>query len=162
TLVGVPLGAVAFVSLVIYCVWRLVRRLDRQRVRGIFEFYVAANEVLYDGERHWYGFELTEVIDSGEDILHTMTDPPILVRFAVGALYHRMGQHRHAIEELACVAETTHSEEDVTQPSPLLRRYVRALRQLERYPERSAGAIAAMRNLELARREKTAAMLVES
>jgi hypothetical protein len=162
TLVGVPVAGTIFLAIVVYFVWRGVQQADRREVARIFEFYVSANDVLYHGERGWYGFEIVETIDAGEDVLHSMPDPPILVHFALGALYHRAGQYHHALEELSYVAEEEMSEQEVTQPSLLLRRYVHALRQIERSPESAPQMLPAIRNLEHARREKAASLLADS
>ena len=162
TLVGVPVAGTIFLAIVVYFVWRGVQQADRRDVARIFEFYVSANDVLYDGERRWYGFEIVETIDSGEGVLHSMPDPPILVHFALGALYHRSGQYHHAVEELSYVAEEEVPEQEITQPSVLLRRYVTALRQIERSPDSGPQTLAAIRNLERARREGAATLLADS
>jgi hypothetical protein len=162
TLVGVPVAGTVFLAIVVYFVWRGVQQADRREVTRIFEFYVSANDVLCHGERGWYGFEIVETIDSAEDVLHSMPDPPILVHFALGALYHRAGQYHHAVEELSYVTEAEMPEQDVTQPSLLLRRYVSALRQIERSPESAPQTLAALRSLERSRREGAASLLADS
>src|SRR4030095_5566796 len=58
-----------------------------RKTKVIFGLYVAANEILIDGERSRYHFEIAEVLRSGERIVRSMPDAPPLSRFALGALY---------------------------------------------------------------------------
>ena len=83
---GIPLTVIFFFATVVYFVWRAVQRSERQDVKNIFDFYIAANELLRDDEKRWYGFELHHVIGEGERVLHLMSDPPPLVYFTLGAL----------------------------------------------------------------------------
>lgn len=144
-------------------VWLVVRRAQLREVERIFEFYVAADAILREEERRWYGFEIAEVIEHGEVLLDLMPDPPPLNNFALGALYHRLGNHAAAVEYLSRVADEDQSDE--TQhlaPSPQLRRYVMMLRRLEYHPATEPQTLAAVRNLERARQKNAARMLLES
>ena len=160
---GIPLTVVLFFATVVYFVWRAVQRSERQDVKNIFDFYIAANEILRDDEKRWYGFEVGHVIGEGERVLHMMPDPPPLVYFALGALYHRAGDHEAAAEHLAYVLEDEGGDEGRrTRPSQELRRYVEVLRRVEREPAEAPQTMAAIRGLERARRARAAAMLEES
>ncbi|MET0650361.1 MAG: hypothetical protein ABW208_27450 [Pyrinomonadaceae bacterium] len=160
---GIPLTVILFFATVVYFVWRAVQRSEQQDVKNIFDFYVAANEILRDEEKRWYGFEVNRVIAEGERVLHMMADPPPLVYFTLGALYHRAGDHEAAAEQLAYVLEEEGGDEaSRTQPSSELRRYVDVLRRIEREPNEAPQTTAAMRALERARRARAAAMLEES
>jgi nitrogen fixation-related uncharacterized protein len=161
--VGIPLTVILFFATVVYFVWRAVQRSEQQDVKNIFDFYVSANEILRDDEKRWYGFEVAQVIGEGERVLGMMADPPPLVYFALGALYHRVGDHDAAAESLACLVEDESGDEYArTQPSPELRRYVEVLRRIEREPAEAPQTTAAIRGLERARRARAAAMLEES
>ena len=160
---GIPPTVILFFATVVYFVWRAVQRSEQQDVKNIFDFYVAANEILRDEEKRWYGFEVNRVIAEGERVLHMMADPPPLVYFTLGALYHRAGDHEAAAEHLAYVLEEEGGDEGSrTQPSSELRRYVDVLRRIEREPNEAPQTTAAMRALERARRARAAAMLEES
>ena len=161
--VGIPLTVILFFATVIYFVWRAVQRSEQQDVKNIFDFYVSANEILRDDEKRWYGFEVSQVIAEGERVLHMMADPPPLVYFALGALYHRAGEHEAAAESLAYLVEDESGDEcSRTHPSAELRRYVEVLRRIEREPAEAPQTTAAIRGLERARRARAAAMLEES
>lgn len=162
-LMGIPLTVIVFFATVVYFVWRAVDRSEQHETRRIFDFYLAANEILREDERRWFGFEITEVIGQGEAVVHSMADPPPLAHFALGALYHRAGDHEAAIEHLAYVSEAeVGDEQHCLSPSTELRRYVRVLRRLERDPSEGPQTLAAVRNLERTRRAHVAAMLEES
>src|SRR5687767_7914499 len=161
--VGIPLTVILFFATVIYFVWRAVQRSEQQDVKNIFDFYVSANEILRDDEKRWFGFEVSQVIGEGERVLHMMSDPPPLVYFALGALYHRAGDHEAAAESLSYVVEDEAGDEcSRTHPSAELRRYVEVLRRIEREPAEAPQTTAAIRGLERARRARAAAMLEES
>jgi len=163
SVLGIPLTVIFFFATVVYFVWRAVQRSERQDVKNIFDFYIAANEVLRDEEKRWFGFEVNQVIAEGERVLHMMADPPPLVYFALGALYQRAGDHEAAAEHLAYVLEEDGGDEHSrTHPSPELRRYVEVLRRVEREPNEAPQTMAAIRGLERARRARAAAMLEES
>jgi hypothetical protein len=160
---GIPLTVIFFFAAVIYFVWRAVQRSEQQDIKNIFDFYIAANEILRDEERRWFGFEINTVINEGERVLQMMPDPPPLVYYTLGALCHRAGDHESAKEHLAYVLEDEHGDEHSRyQPSPELRRYVEVLRRIEREPAEAPQTMAAIRSLERARRARAAALLEES
>jgi hypothetical protein len=162
-LMGIPPTVIIFFTAVVYFVWRAVDRSEQHETRRIFDFYLAANEILREDERRWFGFEITEVIGQGEAVVHSMADPPPLAHFALGALYHRAGDYEAATEHLAYVSEAEAGDEQhCTSPSPELRRYVRVLRRLERDPSEGPQTLAAVRNLERTRRAQINALLEES
>jgi hypothetical protein len=157
---GIPLTVILFFGAVVYFVWRAVQRSEQQDVKNIFDFYIAANEILRDEEKRWYGFEINSVIGEGERVLHLMPDPPPLVYFTLGALHHRAGDYETAAEHLSYVLEDERGEEHArTHPSTELRRYVEVLRRVEREPTEAPQTMAAIRGLERARRSRAAAML---
>ena len=162
-LMGIPLTVLVFFSVVVFFVWRAVDRSEQHETRRVFEFYLAAHEILRDDDRRWYGFEINEAVGQGEAILHGMRDAPPLVYFALGALYQRAGDHEAAAEHLAFVVENeSAAEEQRNDPSPELRRYVSVLRRLEREPADGPQTIAAVRSLERLRRARSNALLTES
>jgi hypothetical protein len=160
---GIPPSVVVFFAIVTYFIWRAVQRSEHQETGRIFEFYISANEILRDEERRWYGFEIAEVIDRGERVLHSMTDPPPLIYFALGALYNYAGDHEAAAEHLSYVVENDLSDErHRLAPTQELRRYVHILRKLEREPAEAPQTMAAIRSLDRARRNRAATLLAES
>jgi hypothetical protein len=162
-LMGIPPSVIIFFAIVTYFIWRAVQRSEHQETGRIFEFYISANDILRDEERRWYGFEVQEVIERGERLLHTMSDPPPLVYFAMGALYNYMGDHDSAVEHLSYVVENDLADERHRfAPSPELRRYVHILRKLEREPTEAPQTMAAIRSLDRVRRNRAASMLAES
>jgi len=162
-LMGIPPTVIFFFATVVYFVWRAVDRSEQHETRRIFDFYLAASDVLREDERRWFGFEIAEVIGQGESVVHSMSDPPPLVHFTLGALYHRAGDHEAANEHLAYVLEAEEGDErQRISPSPELRRYVSVLRRLERDPAEGPQTVAAIRNLERARRARAASLLEES
>ena len=163
SLMGIPSPVLIFFAVVTYFIWRAVQRSEHQETGRIFEFYIHANEVLRDEERRWYGFEIAEVIERGERVMHSMSDPPPLVYFALGALYNYAGDHEAAIEHLAYVAENETSDERRRfTPSPELRRYVQILRKLEREPAEAPQTMAAIRSLDRLRRGRVSFLLADS
>lgn len=160
---GIPPSVIVFFAVITYFIWRAVQRSEHQETGRVFEFYISANDILRDEERHWYGFEVAEVIERGERVLHSMTDPPPLVYFALGALYHYTGEHEAAVEHLSYVAENELADERRRfAPSPELRRYVHILRKLEREPAEAPQTMAAIRSLDRARRHRAASLLADS
>ncbi len=134
-----------------------------RKTKTIFGFYIVANEILVDGERSRYHFELKQLITTGEKIVRSMPDAPPLSRFALGALYYSIGDHNAAVEQLGFAAEEeVLKESHHLVPSRQLRRYVEKLRQIERRPKRSATIIAAMASLERMHQERGARLLAES
>jgi nitrogen fixation-related uncharacterized protein len=157
---GIPLAVIVVFAAVLYFVWRAVQRSEQQDVKNIFDFYIAANEILRDEEKRWYGFEITNVIGEGERVLNMMSDPPPLVYFTLGALHHRAGDYETAAEHLSYILEDKRGDEHArTHPSTELRRYVEVLRRVEREPTEAPQTMAAIRGLERARRSRAAAML---
>jgi hypothetical protein len=162
-LMGLPLTVILFFAVVIFFVWRAVDRSEQHETRRVFEFYLAAHEILRADERRWFGFEINEVIANGEAVLHAMTDAPPLTHYALGALYHRVGDYDAATEHLAYVVEDEHADErHITSPSSELRRYASVLRRLEREPADGPLTIAAVRSLERARATQATRLLEEA
>ena len=160
---GIPFSVIIFFATISFFIWRAVQHTEHQETGRVFEFYISANDILREEERHWFGFEISEVIERGERILHSMSDPPPLVYFALGALYQRAGDHEAAAEHLSYVVENDLSNERHRfVPSPELKRYVHILRKLEREPTVAPQTMAAIRGLERARHNRAAFMLAES
>ena len=160
---GIPPSVVVFFAIVTYFIWRAIQQSERQDTGRVFEFYIRANDILRDEERRWYGFEIAEVIERGERVLHSMTDPPPLIYYALGALYQQAGDHEAAIEHLAFVVDNEQADERHRfTPSPELRRYVHILRKLEREPTEAPQTMAAIRSLDRARRQHAAELLAQS
>ncbi len=160
---GIPVSVIVFFAVVTYFIWRAVQRSEHQETGRIFEFFIAANDILRDEERRWFGFEIAEVIHRGELLLQSHYDPPPLVYFAMGALYHHAGDHESAVEHLSFIVENDLADErHLNSPSPELRRYVHILRKLEREPAEAPQTMAAIRSLERSRRNHGKAMLDES
>jgi len=148
---------------IVFIVWLIARRTQAREVERIFDFYVAADSILREEERRWYGFEIAEVIEHGESILDTMPDPPPLSYYALGALYRRLGNHQATAEYLSRVTEDELCDEaHRTSPSPQLRRYVTMLRRIEYHPSAAPNVLGAIRSLERARLRGAARMLAES
>ncbi len=160
---GIPLPVIVFFAIVIYFVWRAVQHTERQEIEGIFNFYIAASEILRDDERRWFGFEIAKVMAHGENILHDMRDAPPLVHFALGALAHRVSDDAVASEHLSYILEDNRGNEThYLNASPELQRYVQVLRNLEREPASGPQTMTAIRNLERTRTARAAQMLEES
>jgi len=161
--VGVPPIIMVLFTGMCFVVWLFGRRAQAREVERIFDFYVAADAVLREGERRWYGFEIAEVIEHGESLLDIMPDPPPLNYFALGALYQRLGNHTAAVEYLSRVIEDKRCDETHrTAPSPQLRRYVSMLRRVEYQPSLAPQTLAAIRSLERARQRNATTLLDES
>jgi hypothetical protein len=160
---GLPLSVIIFFAAVTYFIWRAVQHSEGEDTRRIFEFYLRANDILRGEDRRWYGFEIASVIERGERVAHSMIDPPPLVYFTLGALYHTAGNYERAVDKLAFVVENELTDERRRyNPSPELRRYVRKLRELENEPSDAPQTMAAVRSLDRARRDKAAALLNDS
>lgn len=160
---GIPASVLVFFSVITFFIWRAVQRSEHQETGRVFEFYVRANDILREEERRWYGFEISQVIEEGERVLHQMSDPPPLVYFALGALYHAAGDHEASVEHLSYIVENDLADErHRVAPSPELRRYVYVLRKLEREPTEAPQTLAAIRGLERQRRTRAATLLNES
>jgi len=161
--VGLSPVVMVFVTGVVFVIWLVTRRAQMREVERIFEFYVAADAILREEERRWYGFEIAEVIEHGESLLEMMPDPPPLNYFALGALYQRLGHHDAAVQYLSRLNEDgQYDETHRISPSAQLRRYVMTLRRFEQHPAAEPQTLAAVRNLERARQRNSAKMLVES
>lgn len=161
--VGLSPVILVFFFGVIMVVWILARHSQAREVERIFDFYVAADAILREEERRWYGFEIAEVIEQGESLLETMPDAPPLNYFVLGALYHRLGNHQATVEYLSHLLEDERYEEaHRTLPSPQLRRYVSMLRQIEYHPSTAPQTLAAVRSLERARQRTAGKLLAES
>ena len=161
--VGLPPMVMVFVTGMVLVVWLFARHAQAREIERIFDFYVAADAILREEDRRWYGFEIAEVIEHGESLLEMMPDPPPLSYFALGALHHRLGNHQAATEYLSHITENEHyDEKHRTSPSPQLRRYVTLLRRIEYYPSTAPQTLAAIRSLERARQRGAEKLLLES
>ena len=94
-----------FFGIFAYFLWKTFSQPSRNETREIFEFYLAANEILRDDERRWFGFEVQEVVGRGERILQMMNGAPPLVYFTLGALYNKIGDYKSAVNHLSYVVE---------------------------------------------------------
>ena len=161
--VGVPPIIMVLFTGMCFVVWLFARRAQAREVERIFDFYIAADAVLREEERRWYGFEIAEVIEHGESLLEIMPDPPPLNYYALGALYQRLGNHKAAVEYLSRVTEDNRCDETHrTAPSPQLRRYVSMLRRIEYQPSLAPQTLAAVRSLERSRQRNASKMLEET
>lgn len=161
--VGVSPVIMVFVTGVVLVIWLFARRAQAREVERIFEFYLAADAILREEERRWYGFEISEVIEHGESLLEIMPDPPPLNYYALGALYQRLGNHRATADYLSRLTEDeSYDETHRTSPSPQLRRYVMMLRRMEYHPSTAPQTLAAIRSLERSRQRHATKMLTES
>src|SRR5678815_3613671 len=161
--VGVPPVIMMMVTGAVLVVWLFSRHTQSREVEKLFDFYVAADAILREEERRWYAFEISEVISEGERSLEAIADPPPLHLFALASLYHRLGDHKSAVEYLSRLVEDERYDElHRAVPSPQLRRYVSMLRRIEDEPSVAPQALAAVRNLERARRKHARDLLLES
>jgi len=161
--VGVPPIIMVLFTGMCFVVWLFARRAQAREVERIFDFYIAADAVLREEERRWYGFEIAEVIEHGESLLEIMPDPPPLNYYALGALYQRMGNHAASVEYLSRVTDDDrYDETHRIAPSPQLRRYVSMLRRIEYQPSLAPQTLAAIRSLERARQRNAGKLLAES
>ncbi len=155
-----PMFVVFFFGIFAYFLWKTFSQPSRSDTREIFEFYHGANEILRDDERRWFGFEVQEVLGRGERLLQVMNGAPPLVYFTLGAIYHKIGDHKSAVNHLSYVIENENADEATyVYPSPDLRSYVKILRKIEREPNEAPQTSAAIRALERARRNRGKAML---
>jgi len=161
--VGLSPVVMVFVTGIVFVIWLVTRRAQMREVERIFEFYVAADAILREEERRWYGFEIAEVIEHGESLLDLMPDPPPLNYFVLCALYQRLGNHEASVQYLSRLTEDRlYDETHRVAPSPQLRRYVMMLRRLELHPAAEPQTLAAIRNLERARQRNATKMLLDS
>jgi hypothetical protein len=160
---GFPAFVVFFFGIFAYFLWKIFTSGSSSETRDIFEFYLAANEMLRDDERRWYGFELRDVIARGLRIVQSMSSAPPLVYFTLGALYNKIGDHKEAVANLKNALENEHADEmSFVFPSPELRNYVKILRKIEREPAEAPMTSAAIRSLERARRLRGKSLLEDS
>ena len=160
---GFPAFVVFFFGIFAYFLWKIFTSGTRSETRDIFEFYLAANEMLRDDDRRWYGFEIREVISRGLRIVQSMNAAPPLVYFTLGALYNKIGEHKEAAANLRNALENEQSDEmNFVFPSPELRNYVKVLRKIEREPAEAPMTSAAVRSLERARRLRGKSLLEDS
>jgi hypothetical protein len=156
-LILVALAAIGLIVVV------MIKIRAGRKTKVIFGFYVAANEILVDGDKSRYHFEIAQVIKTGERIVRSMPDAPPLSRFALGALYYSIGDHNAAVEQLGFAAEEEVLKESRhATPSRQLRRYVAKLRRIERRPKLYAKLNAAIASLERMHQERGARLLAES
>jgi hypothetical protein len=134
-----------------------------RKTKVIFRFYVEANDILRDGDRGRYHFEIAGVIKLGQRVVKSMPDAPPLSRFALGALAYSINDYNGAAEQLGFAAEEeVLKESEHLAPSRQLRRYVSKLRKIERRPRRYAKINAAIASLERMHHERAARLLAES
>jgi hypothetical protein len=161
--VGVPPVIMMMVTGAVMVVWLCTRHAQSREVERLFDFYIAADSILREEERRWYAFEISEVIAEGERTLESMDDPPPLHLFVLGSLYHRLGDYKSAVEYFSRLVDDEHNDElQRAVPSPQLRRYVSTLRRIEDEPSIAPQSLAAVRNLERARRKHARDLLLES
>lgn len=161
--VGFPMFVIFFFGVFAYFLWKIFSSASRNGTREIFEFYLSANDILRDDERRWFGFEIKEVVDRGENIVKNMSAAPPLVYFALGALHNKIGDHNAAVNNLSFVVENESSDERAfVYPSPELRNYVRILRKIEREPAEAPLTSSAVRALERARKNRARILLENS
>jgi hypothetical protein len=161
--VGVPPVIMVLFTGMVFVIWLITRRAQSREVERIFDFYIAADAILREEDRRWYGFEIAEVIEHGENLLEIMPDPPPLNYFALGALYQRLGNHHATVECLSRLSEDEQYDEGHRiAPSPQLRRYVTMLRRIEYQPSIAPQTLGAVKSLERARQRSATKMLLES
>ena len=158
--IGFPVFLLGFFGALAFFVWKVFTGETRTETRRIFEFYLAANDILRDDDRRWFGFEVREAAARGEAVLRTMPTAPPLVHFVLGALYQKMGDHNGAVRHISLALEDTSADESaIVFPSRDLREYVRMLRRIERAPAEAPLTSAAVRSLERARKNRGQKML---
>lgn len=161
--IGFPIFLLAFFGALAFFVWKVFTSESRTETRRIFEFYLAANEILRDDERRWFGFEIRDAVARGERIVREMPTAPPLVHFVLGALYQRIDDHGAAVRHLSGALEDKAGDESsIVYPSRELRDYVRMLRRIERAPAEAPLTSAAVRSLERARKNRGLKMLESS
>jgi len=160
---GFPIFLLFFLGVLAFFIWKVFSTESRSETRRIFEFYLAANEMLREDDRRWFGYEIQETIARGESVLATMAAAPPLVYFCLGALNQKLGDHAAAVKNLTQVVdEPTLTEIGVMFPTKELREYVRTLRKIERYPAEAPLTSSAVRSLERARKNRGALLLETS
>jgi hypothetical protein len=158
--IGFPVFLLGFFGALAFFVWKVFTSETRTETRRIFEFYLAANDILRDDDRRWFGFEVREATARGEAIVRSMPTAPPLVHFALGALYQKMGDDSGAVRHLSAALENESSDESaIVFPSKDLREYVRMLRRIERAPAEAPLTSSAVRSLERVRKNRGKKML---
>jgi hypothetical protein len=158
--IGFPVFLLGFFGALAFFVWKVFTSETRTETRRIFEFYLAANDILRDDDRRWFGFEVREAAARGEAVVRTMPTAPPLVHFVLGALYQKMGDHGGAVKHISLALEDSNADESaIVFPSKDLREYVRMLRRIERAPAEAPLTSAAVRSLERARKNRGKKML---
>src|SRR5437868_4451014 len=104
-IIGFPVFLLAFFGALAFFVWKVFTGETRTETRRVFEFYLAANEILRDDDRRWFGFEVRDVTARGEAIMRAMPTPPPLAHFVLGALYQKLGDHSSAVKHLSLAVE---------------------------------------------------------
>lgn len=161
--VGFPLFIIAILGAAAFLAIKYFTPSMHGETRKIFEFYLIANDILSDDDRRWYGFEMKEAIALGEKLISGMTMSPPLLRFALGALYSRSGDHSSAVKHLHYVFDDeSATEAALVFPTQELRDYVRLLRKIEREPAESPLTSAAILSLERMRTNHGSAILSDS
>ena len=156
---GFPIFFLIFIAALGYFIWKIFSSESRNDVRRIFEFYLAANEILREDQRRWYGFEIQETISLGEKIVRSLSYSPPLVHYALGALYAKMGDNGSAVKHLSYIENGSSAEAGIVFPSSEFRDYVRVLRKIERSPSEAPQTSSAIRMLERGRKNKLARLL---
>src|SRR3954449_6588520 len=100
-IIGFPVFLLAFFGALAFFVWKVFTSESRTETRRVFEFYLAANEILRDDDRRWFGFEVREAAARGESIVKTMPTAPPLAHFVLGALYQKLGDHASGVKHLS-------------------------------------------------------------
>lgn len=160
---GFPPFLLVFIGVLTVFIWKVFSPESRHETRRIFEFYLSAHEILREDDRRWYGFEIQETIQRGENILYSMSAAPPLVCFVLGALYQKAGDHSTAVKYLSRVIEDEPAGESaIVFPPKELRDYVQMLRKIERSPAEAPLTSAAVRSLERARKNKGEELLEKS
>lgn len=160
---NIPIFVIFFFGVFAYLVAKMFTAGNKSETREIFEFYLAANDILREDDRRWYGFEIRETIDRGESIAKRMKVIPPLLGFALGSLHNKIGDHKTAVNYLSDVIEKeVGSESSIVFPTPELRNYVKVLRKIEREPADAPITSAAVRSLERMRRLRGKRILEES
>lgn len=160
---GFPIFLLFFVGVLTFFIWKVFSSDGRHETRRIFEFYLAANEILREDERRWFGFEIQETIMRGESIARSMSAAPPLVYFGLGALYQKLNDHAAAVKNFSRgVDDASADESAIVYPTKELREYVRMLRKIERAPAEAPQTSKAIRSLERLRKNRAKTLLEHS
>lgn len=164
---GFPLFLVIFLGVFGFLLWKIFTfspvPLTRD-VYEVFEFYLAAHEILRDNKKHWFGFEIKEAIAKGEQLISFFPDfaPPLLY-FTVGALYYKIGNYKLAEDYLTKVVEKQEFNEiSCLKPSEEIRIYTKILRKIENNPSEAPLTVSAIEALEKLRRNRAGKLLKEA